>query len=165
MPRAGRSPGAAPRSHWSTRGPASVDSGIAIARVSPFVRHSRFDLERQRVMVTGLDLATRDLRFVARRAEWLLHEGRPRPEIAELQTRVAAALGALEDSLRDVSAQPIARQSLAEILRHLDPEHFVQDASVRDRNTLHAMPLYLVDLLTATGLSLDEARALLPPTA
>jgi uncharacterized membrane protein YgaE (UPF0421/DUF939 family) len=142
---------------------ASVDSGLAIVRVSPLVRRSRFDLERQRVMLTGLDLATRNLRLVARRAEWLLHDAVPRPALADLPTRIAVALGLLADSLRDVSAQPVARQAFAEILRHLDPERTLPEASVGDRNVVHALRPYLVDLLTATGLGLDEARAQLPP--
>ncbi len=142
----------------------SVDSGLAIVRVSPLARRSRFDLQRQRVMLTGLEQATRNLRVLARRIEWQLRDGRPRAEIAELLRRIALSLGPLADSLSDVSAQPIARQSLSEILRNLDPEHFLPETSVSDRNTLHALPPYLVDLLRATGLSLDEARALLPPT-
>ncbi|MDQ0576200.1 FUSC family protein [Agromyces albus] len=141
---------------------ASVDSGLAIARVSPLVRRSRFDLERLRVMLAGLDLATRNLRLVARRVEWTLRDGTPRPEIAELLGRISVALGVLADSLRDVAAQPIAREAFAEITRHLDPERILPDAPVGDRNAVHAIRPYLVDVLTATGLSVGEARALLP---
>jgi uncharacterized membrane protein YgaE (UPF0421/DUF939 family) len=141
---------------------ASVDSGLAIARVSPLVRRSRFDLERQRVMLAGLDLATRNLRIIARRIEWVLRDGRPRPEVADVHARIAVALGLLADSLRDVSAQPIARQAFAEIARHLDPVAILPDGPVGDRNTITALRPYLVDLLTATGLELDAARAVLP---
>jgi len=141
---------------------ASVDSGLAIARVSPIVRGSRFDLERQRVMLAGLDLATRNLRIIARRIEWVLRDARPRPEIADLHARLAVALGPLADSLRDVSAQPVARQAFAEIARHLDPVAILPGGPVGDRNTITAVRPYLVDLLTSTGLELDAARALLP---
>ena len=140
----------------------SVDSGLAIARVSPIVRRSRFDLERQRVMLAGLDLATRNLRIIARRIEWVLRDGRPRPAVADVLARVAVALGLLADSLRDVSAQPVARQAFVEIVRHLDPVSILPDGPVGDRNTITALRPYLVDLLTATGLELDAARALLP---
>ena len=141
---------------------ASVDSGLAIARVSPIVHRSKFDLERQRVMLGGLDLATRNLRIIARRIEWVLRDGRPRPEVADVHARVAVALGPLADSLRDVSAQPVARQAFAEIARHLDPVAILPDGPVGDRNTITALRPYLVDLLTSTGLDLDAARALLP---
>ena len=140
----------------------SVDSGLAIARVSPIVRRSRFDLERQRVMLAGLDLATRNLRIIARRIEWILRDGRPRPEVADVHARVAVALGLLADSLRDVSVQPVARQAFSEIARHLDPAAILPDGPVGDRNTITALRPYLVDLLTSTGLDLDAARALLP---
>lgn len=140
----------------------SVDSGLAIARVSIIVRRSRFDLERQRVMLAGLDLATRNLRIIARRIEWVLRDGRPRPEVADVHARVSVALGLLADSLRDVSVQPVARQAFAEIARHLDPVSILPDGPVGDRNTITALRPYVVDLLTATGLELDAARALLP---
>ena len=140
----------------------SVDSGLAIARVSPIVRRSRFDLERQRVMLAGLDLATRNLRIIARRIEWVLRDGRPRPAVADVHARVAVALALLAESLRDVSAQPVARQAFVEIARHLDPVSILPEGPVGDRNTITALRPYLVDLLTATGLELDAARALLP---
>jgi uncharacterized membrane protein YgaE (UPF0421/DUF939 family) len=141
---------------------ASVDSGLAIARVSPIVHRSKFDLERQRVMLGGLDLATRNLRIIARRIEWVLRDGRSRPEVADVHARIAVALGPLADSMRDVSAQPVARQAFAEIARHLDPVAILPDGPVGDRNTITALRPYLVDLLTSTGLDLDAARALLP---
>jgi hypothetical protein len=141
---------------------ASVDSGLAIARVSPIVHRATFDLERQRVMLGGLDLATRNLRIIARRIEWVLRDGRARPEVADVHARVAVALGLLADSMGDVSAQPVARQAFAEIARHLDPVAILPDGPVGDRNTITALRPYLVDLLTSTGLELDAARALLP---
>jgi uncharacterized membrane protein YgaE (UPF0421/DUF939 family) len=140
----------------------SVDSALAIARVSPLVRRSRFDLERQRVMLAGLDLATRNLRIIARRIEWVLRDGRSRPEVADVHLRIAVATEILADSLRDVSAQPVARQAFTEIVRHLEPVAILPDGPIGDRNTITALRPYLVDLLTATGLELDAARALLP---
>jgi hypothetical protein len=61
-----------------------------------------------------------------------------------------------------VSAQPVARQAFVEIARHLDPVSILPEGPVGDRNTITALRPYLVDLLTATGLELDAARALLP---
>ncbi|WP_395245946.1 aromatic acid exporter family protein [Agromyces sp. MMS24-K17] len=141
---------------------AEVESGVAIARVSPFLRRTRFDLARQRDMVGSLDLATRNLRIVARRAEWLLQDGTPRPALAELDARIVPALGFLADSLGDVAAAPVARASFVEILRHLDPEQMLPDAPAGDRTAAHAVRPYLVDLLTATGLTVEQARTHLP---
>ena len=141
---------------------ASVDSGLAIARVSPIVRRSRFDLERQRVMLAGIDLATRNLRIVSRRIEWVLRDGVPRPEIADAMARTAVAVQVLEESLRDVAQQPVARQAFAAIARHLEPARVLPDAPPGDRRTYAALRPYLVDLLTATGMGLGAARALLP---
>jgi uncharacterized membrane protein YgaE (UPF0421/DUF939 family) len=143
---------------WTT----SVDSGLAIARVSPIVRRSRFDLERQRVMLAGIDLATRNLRIVARRIEWVLRDGVPRPEIADVLARSAVAVQVLEESLRDVAQQPVARQAFAEIAHHLEPARVLPDAPPGDRRTFAALRPYLVDLLTATGMGLGAARAVLP---
>ncbi|WP_353826854.1 FUSC family protein [Agromyces sp. SYSU T0242] len=141
---------------------ASVDSGLAIARISPIVRRRRFDLDRQRVMLSGVDLATRNLRVVARRVDWLLRDGVARPEVADLVSRIGLAAQVLDDSLRDVSQQPVARQGFVEILRHLDPAAILPEGSQGERNVLAALRPYLVDLLTATGVGLDEARSLLP---
>ncbi|WP_394552848.1 aromatic acid exporter family protein [Agromyces sp. MMS24-JH15] len=140
----------------------AVESGTAIARVSPFLGRARFDLARQRDMVASLDLATRNLRVVARRAEWLLHDGGARPALADLDERIAVGIGFLADSLREVGSVTIARASFAEVLRHLDPERMLPQGPAADRVAAHAVRPYLVDLLTATGMPIDEARALLP---
>ena len=104
--------------------------------------------------VTNLfSLATRNLRIVARRAEWLLQDGTPRPALAELDARIVPALGFLADSLGDVAAAPVARASFVEILRHLDPEQMLPDAPAGDRTAAHAVRPYLVDLLTSSTLS------------
>ena len=140
----------------------SVDSGVAIARVSPISHRWRFELERHRAMLTELDYATRNLRIIARRIAWVLRDGRPRPEIADVLERIAVALGFLGDSLRDVSSVAVAGQSLTEIARHLDTEAILPDGPPGDRVTILAVRPYLVDLLTATGLDREAARALLP---
>lgn len=137
----------------------AVDSGAAIARVSPFARRRRFDLERQRSMLTALDLATRNLRVVARRGAWAARDGAVMPELGDLVARVGLVLGILADSLDDVSLLPVARQSFAEIAKHLDPERMLPADAVDERNVVHALRPYLVDLLQATGLSVDEARS------
>ena len=45
--------------------PTSLDSGIAIARISPFLRRQRFELQRHERIRQSIDLATRNLRVIA----------------------------------------------------------------------------------------------------
>ncbi|BDZ63713.1 FUSC family protein [Agromyces mangrovi Wang et al. 2018] len=138
---------------------AAVDSGVAIARISPFGRRSRYDLDRQRTMLTGLELATRNLRVVSRRTAFALRDGAARPELAELFTRTSVAVGLLADAMGDVEQLPVARQAAIEIAKHLDPERIVPAAGpVSDRNVVHALRPYLVDVLMATGLDVADAR-------
>ncbi|QTX03974.1 FUSC family protein [Agromyces archimandritae] len=144
---------------WRT----AVDSGIAIARVSPFARRRRFDLERQRGMLTAMDLATRNLRVVARRSAWAAREGIPKPELGDLVGRVGLVAGILADSLDDVSLAAVARQSLSEIAKHLDPGRMLPAEAIAEQNVVHALRPYTVDLLQATGLGIDEARGRLAP--
>ncbi|THG35767.1 FUSC family protein [Glaciibacter flavus] len=141
---------------------ASVESGLAIVRLSPFLRRSRFDLARQATMVDSLDLCTRSLRVIARRALYVVRDGDERPAAADLFDRMALCVSLLRDSLTDVAQQPVARQSFAELARHLDPVAMLPDADFADRNLVQGVRPYLVDALVATGLPADEARALLP---
>lgn len=141
----------------------TLDSGLAIARISPFLRSAVFDLERQHTMLSGMDLATRNLRVIARRIDYVSRDGAARPELADLLARTSVALGILAQSVGDVAQQPIARQSLLEITKHLDPVAMLASASVSEQALVLVVRPYLVDLLTATGLSTGEAQAALPP--
>lgn len=140
----------------------TVESGHAIARLSPFLRRSRFDLSRQSAMLESVELCTRSLRVIARRAVYVVRDGERRPEIADLLARVRVAVSLIGDSLADVSQQPVARQSLIEIARHLDPVAMLPDGTFADRNLVQALRPYIVDALAATGLDADAARELLP---
>lgn len=140
----------------------TLDSGLAIARISPFLRNAVFDLERQQTMLSGMDLATRNLRVIARRIDYVSRDAASRPELADLLARTAVALGILAQSIGDVAQQPIARQSLLEIAKHLDPVEMLPDASVSEQALILVVRPYLVDLLTATGVSTADAQAALP---
>ena len=65
---------------WST----SLDSGIAIARISPFLRRQRFELQRHERIRQSTDLATRNLRVIARRVVYLCDDGVARPVAADV---------------------------------------------------------------------------------
>lgn len=140
----------------------TLDSGIAIAKLSPFLRRSRFDLERQRTILAGAELATRNLRVIARRIDYVLRDGKPRPEAADLLARISVAIGILGQSLGDIAQQPVARQTLVEIAKHLDPSATLHAAPVSEQNLILGLRPYVVDLLTATGMSTPDAQATLP---
>lgn len=146
-------------SDWNT----SLESAKAITAISPFLRHQRDDVERQRQVRVALDYAVRNARVVARRVWQLLAEdGTPRPELARTFEEIAIGLGELGAAVDDPDDLPQARQSLTLAIVRLHPasddtEHDVQNITV----LMQCRPL-LVDLLTAAGLSVDEARACLP---
>ncbi|MEJ3403796.1 FUSC family protein [Rathayibacter sp. YIM 133350] len=143
---------------WSS----AVESGRAIARISPFLRRSRFDLERQAGMLAAIDLCTRSLRVLARRTVYVARDGAPRPAIADLFERVGTTMGLVQASLADVAQQPVARASLSAIAVHLDPVAMLPSGAFADRNLVQAVRPYIVDALSATGLDADDARAMLP---
>lgn len=140
----------------------AVESGLAIARISPFLRRRRFDLARQATMLSSIELCTRSLRVVARRAAYVTRDAQARPEVADLLERVRISVALISDSLTDVSQQPVARQSLIEVARHLDPAEMTPDGDFADRNLVQGMRPYIVDALAATGMDADAARDLLP---
>ncbi|HEV7623701.1 MAG TPA: FUSC family protein [Amnibacterium sp.] len=79
----------------------TLDSAIAIARISPFLRHRLPELQAQRRLLTGVELAIRSLRTIGRRVDALVADGRPRPELAELLGAVGSAVDLLARSVHD----------------------------------------------------------------
>lgn len=130
----------------------SLDTARAVARISPFLRKHVPALNRQAALNTGLDLASRHLRLITRRIEFLVHDGVARPELAALLDRVGAAIARLPES----------RPELSDLARQLDPEVVLPEAEVTDAILVHLLRPLVVDLLVATGMPMDEARALLP---
>nr|WP_236778868.1 FUSC family protein [Agromyces seonyuensis] len=140
----------------------AVDSGLAIARVSPFTPRARAELPRQREMQAAFDLATRNLRVIARRTAWLERDGRPVPALADLAGRIVRALELIDAQSLDPENLAAARATLADLVRHLDPARVLPHGTVDELNVAHALRPYLIDLLQATGMPLDDARGLLP---
>jgi uncharacterized membrane protein YgaE (UPF0421/DUF939 family) len=140
---------------WAT----SLESAVAIARVSPFLRHRRALLVDQRRILRGMDLACRSLRIVARRADHLVRDGRPRPRLAALTGEVSAAVALLAAALEDASAATGARDRLRVLASRLHPE---PGEPVTDTAVLLLLRPLVVDLLAAAGMPEEDARALLP---
>lgn len=143
---------------WRT----SLESAIAVSRISPFLRRQRFELQRHERVRQSLDFAVRNLRVVARRAVYLCDDGVPRPVAAALLGDLDRAAGLVADALDDVALEPVAREAALAVAVRLDPASVLPGARLGDHNLIAAMRPLAVDLLTATGMPPAEARAAVP---
>ncbi|MFE7844181.1 aromatic acid exporter family protein [Microbacterium sp. NPDC057407] len=140
----------------------TLESGRAIARISPFLRRQHYELQRQERIRESVELATRNLRVVARRVVYLCDDGVPRPVSADVLAEIARAAGFVADSLDDVAFEPAARAALVAVAGRLNPAELLPGASLGDQNLIAAMRPLVVDLLTATGMPAAEARHAVP---
>jgi uncharacterized membrane protein YgaE (UPF0421/DUF939 family) len=141
---------------------ASVDSAVAIARISPFYRRRRAELAADRELQNYMDLAARNLRVVTRRLSVLLLDERPRPEIAGMLSGIEASVNMLAQSIEHPELRPIARQSLVLVATGLDPRTLLPDQPVSEAAAVLAMRPLVLDLLGASGLDPEAARSALP---
>ena len=140
----------------------SLDSAISISRISPFLRKHRDELSGQVRLMRGMDLATRNLRVVARRIDFVLRDGNARPYLADLFEQLTAAVNVLQTSLEEPEALRDAQEMFVEIIHQLDPKrHGIAD-QIAEASVLLLLRPMLVDLLCASGMSEDDARAELP---
>lgn len=140
----------------------SLDSAVAISRISPFLTKYRDELKGQVRLMRGMDLATRNLRVIVRRVDFLLKDGKARPYLSELCDQLADAVLLMREGLSDKEALESAQQQLLEIIRQLDPKRFGIADQVREASVLLLLRPLLVDLLCASGMTEDDARAELP---
>jgi uncharacterized membrane protein YgaE (UPF0421/DUF939 family) len=140
----------------------SLDSAVAVARISPFLRRGRTELLRHERVRRAMDLAVRNLRVLARRVVYQTDDGVSRPVIASLLAEIVAAARLVDDALDDIAFEPAARESLLALAAGLDPRTILPDASLGDQDLAYALRPIVVDLLTATGLTSAEARAAVP---
>lgn len=143
---------------WRT----SLESGLAIARISPFLHRERSELARHERVRQSMDLATRNLRVVARRISYLVDDGAPREIAADLLAELGRAARLVADSLDDISVEPAARAVIVGIAARLDPAAMLPGAGLGDHNLIAALRPLAVDLLTATGMPPGDARAIIP---
>lgn len=141
---------------------ASLESGQAIARISPFLARQRAELRRQEGMLGSVDLAIRNLRVIARRGLYLCDDGVPRPVLADLLAEVMRAAHLVGESLDDVEAEAAAREALRAVAGRLGPEALPPDATLGDLTFVAGLRPLAVDLLVAAGESPEAARAAVP---
>lgn len=141
---------------------AGIESGAAIARISPFLRRQRGEFERQERIRTQLDLASRNLRVIGRRVVYVTDDGIARPVAADLLAQLGAGARLVADSLTDISYEPVAREAVRVVAGRLDPPALAAGGSSVDQNLIGALRPLAVDLMTAAGMPPADARAALP---
>jgi uncharacterized membrane protein YgaE (UPF0421/DUF939 family) len=141
---------------------ASLDSGLAVARISPFLRRQRTELRRHERVRQSMDLAVRNLRVIARSAVYLTDDGVARPVAADLLAELARGAAAIATGLADPAVERTAQDDLRAVAARLDPAAVLPGAGLGDQNLLTALRPLAVDLLTATGVPSSEARTLVP---
>ncbi|MEV7693249.1 FUSC family protein [Microbacterium sp. NPDC089189] len=140
----------------------SLDSAAAVARISPFLRRRRTELDRHRRVLAATDLAVRNLRVIGRRAAYLLDDGIARPVPADVLAGLGRGLALVGESLGDIEQEPVARESVLAIAAHLNPADVLPGAGAGEQDLVAAMRPLAVDLLTAAGLSGADARRSVP---
>lgn len=143
---------------WRT----SLETGLGVARISPFLQRQRFELERHERVRQAMDLATRNLRVIARRIVYLCDDGSARPVAAALLRDLARGARLVGDALHDISLEPAARAAVAAVAVRLDPAAILPGAGLGDQNLIAAMRPLAVDLLVATGMPQADARSTVP---
>ena len=140
----------------------SLDSAVAIAKLSPFLKKQRFDLGAQLRLMRGMDLATRNLRVIVRRVDFLIRDGVKRPYLADLFQQLFEATEHLSKATENEEFLFEARAGFLEIVHQLDPKKFGIADQLREASVLLLLRPMLVDLLCATGMTEDDAREELP---
>ena len=140
----------------------SLDSAISISRISPFLMKHKPELRKQRLIMRAMDLATRNLRVIVRRVNFLLKDDVARPYLADLFEQLAEAVTNLREGLSDPEDLDLAQTQLLEIIKQLDPKKYGIADQLREASVLLLLRPLLVDLLCAAGMSEDAARAELP---
>lgn len=140
----------------------SLESASAISKISPFYRWAAKEIAAQLVVFEGMDLATRNLRVVARRVDYLVKDGKARPALADLVSKVLLAVELIETSADDFSIAQKARKYLTKLIKELDPATFGNGLTISEVSILMQFRPLVVDLCEAAGIDGQSARKLLP---
>ncbi|GAA3597742.1 hypothetical protein GCM10022198_22410 [Klugiella xanthotipulae] len=141
----------------------SLESAEALARISPFAHRHRDDLFDLAEMLRYMDLATRSLRVIARRAMYKLQDDVPRPRLGQLIVSLSSGVSLLGGSVVDREFRMTARESLEQVVPRLDPQRSGVQDSLGDVGIVLSLRPLTVDLLCAAGVTPEDARTLLPP--
>ena len=139
----------------------SLESAEAIAKISPFYRWAQKEVADQKVLFAGLDLATRNLRVITRRVDFLLEDQSPRPQLAAVIAKTLIAVDLLEQSLDDFSLRAKAQKYILKLLKQLDPKS-LGEVGLSELVVFMQLRPMIVDLAIAAGVEPAKARELLP---
>jgi len=143
---------------WSS----ALRDGEEISRISPLRRHRRHELANFRRELVGLDRAARNLRVALRRIAAALEQGEQMPAaLGGVLEDLAAALGALRHEIGHANPHGLAATTLTALAARLDPAALCA-GSLSATVVVAQLRSTVVDLLGATGVATEEARALLP---
>lgn len=140
----------------------SLESALAISKVSPFYRWAQLEITQQRQLLEGMDLATRNLRVITRRVDFLLQDGKSLEKIAGLFSKLLIATDLLEQSVDDFSMRAKARKYLEKFIVTLDPDLIDPHLSLAEKVLLMQLRPMTIDLAIAAGMDGAKARRLLP---
>jgi len=141
----------------------SLDTARAVARLSPFLRPRLPELDRQARALRGGDLAARHLRLIARRCEYMLREGGRHEVLSGLVEQVDRGVELLGRELEDLQLAGSARSVLLDVAARLQPRVLGATATPSETAVVLQLRPLVVDLLVATGLPVEDARAALAP--
>ncbi|MGX5681884.1 FUSC family protein [Schumannella luteola] len=144
---------------WTT----ALDTATSIARISPWLRRQLPELEMQARVLHGADLTSRHLRSIARRVTVMVEDEQPRPELAAIISELGTGIRLLGQQVEDRELTGAARSVFEDLATRLDPAVIVPDGALRESVVVVLLRPLVVDLLVATGMSGEAARALLPP--
>jgi len=139
----------------------SLDSAVAISRISPFLRRHRRELAGLQTMQLHMDHAARNLRVISRRLS-VVPDSRTRQQLAEIMAGLQSATSMLAQSIDRPELRPLVRQSLVLVAITLDPRVLVPDEPFSEQALVVSLRPLVLDLLAASGMPLDEARRTLP---
>jgi uncharacterized membrane protein YgaE (UPF0421/DUF939 family) len=141
---------------------ASLDTAVAVARISPWLRRYLPELRVQERVLTGADLASRHLRTITRRIAVIVSNGTLRPNLAGLMGELANAIDLLGRELDDRTLAGSSRTALVDLAQRLDPATVTPEGELRETLIVVLVRPLVVDLLVATGMDGNDARELLP---
>ena len=144
---------------WTT----TLDTAIAIAAISPWLRRQLPELTVHSRVLQGTDLACRHLRLIVRRIAVLTHDGVKRPELAAMLGQVRSSIAEIGGGLSEHSQLSAAQVSLSGLARGLSPRTVIPDAPVTEAVIVILTRPLVMDLLVAAGTRVEDARSLLPP--
>ena len=92
----------------------------------------------------------------------MVEDGHPRPALAALMAELENAIDLLGRELDDRSLTGSTRTALVDLAQRLDPATLTPDGELRETLIVVLVRPLVVDLLVATGMDGNDARALLP---